>query len=230
MNTRLTLPEPFEMPRPDQRVFILGSTGSGKTTMGVWLLSQAPFDQMPYVIVDYKLDDLIKGIKDKRKITFRDIPKEPGLYHLTPNPVSDDDAMEDWMLRIWRNRGIGLYIDEAMRLPMKKSGAFESILAQGRALYIPVITLSQRPVNLSRSVLSEANHVVVFRLTDIRDRETVAKYANVQVDYRLKKFHSVWYNVDAHQNYAVSPVPDRATILGTFKERLRGLGHRREAI
>lgn len=222
--------EPFEMPRPDQRVFILGSTGSGKTTMGVWLLSQAPFDAMPYVIVDYKLDELIGAIKGKRKITLDQIPSEPGLYHLTPNPVSDDEKMEEWMLRVWRKRGIGLYVDEAMRLPMKKSGAFESILAQGSALYIPVITLSQRPVNLSRSVLSEANHVIVFRLTDIRDRETVAKYANVQVDYKLKKYHSVWYNVDAHQNYAIMPAPDRKTILATFKDRLAELGPRREVL
>jgi DNA helicase HerA-like ATPase len=220
----------FQLPRPDQRVLILGSTGSGKTTMGVWLLSHAPFDIMPYVMIDYKRDSLLSEIKGKRDINLGQMPKEPGLYHLKPNPVSDDDAIEAWLLAAWRRRGIGLYVDEALRLPTKKTGAFESILTQGRSLHIPVISLSQRPVDLTRYAFSEANHVVVFRLTDRRDRENVSKYVPIDTDYKLQKYHSLWYQVDEHETIPLGPVGDKADMLNRFEEKLRPLGRIRTKI
>jgi DNA helicase HerA-like ATPase len=220
----------FELPRPDQRVLILGSTGSGKTTVGAWLLSLAPFDQMPYVIIDYKRDDLLGGIKGKREIKNWEVPKEPGLYHLKPNPVSDDEAIDDWLMDVWRTRGIGLYVDEALRLPTSRRGAFESILTQGRSLLIPVISLSQRPVDLTRYAFSEANHVVAMRLTDIRDRKKVGEYVPIDVNYRLPEYHAHWYNIEQDQSYSMSPVPRAAELLKTFSERLKGLGPQRKAI
>lgn len=210
----------FEMPRPDQRVLILGSTGSGKTTMGASLLSSAPFDLMPYVMIDYKRDQLLGSIDHREKIGF-EIPKYPGLYHLQPNPVSDDDRMEAWLYKIWERRNIGLYVDEALRLPTKKTGAFESILTQGRSLSIPVISLSQRPVDLTRYAFSEANHVVIFKLTDLRDRKKVTEYVPIDNDYKLKKYHSMWYNVDSDKTFAMVPAPKPDDILQVFKDRLK---------
>src|ERR1700729_2392409 len=119
---------PFEMPRADQRVLILGSTGSGQTTMGAWLLSEAPFTTMPYVMIDYKRDELLGSIKGRQEISLSQMPTKPGLYHLKPNPVVDDDRIEEWLLAAWRQRNIGLYVDEALRLPTKKTGGLESIL------------------------------------------------------------------------------------------------------
>lgn len=220
----------FEMPRIDQRVLVLGSTGSGKTTMGAWLLSHAPFDEMPYVMIDYKRDSLLGQIKYKKDIQLDQVPKEPGLYHLKPNPVKDDEKIEDWLQAVWAQRNIGLYIDEALRLPTKKTGAFESILTQGRSLHIPVVSLSQRPVDLTRYAFSESNHVVIFRLTDIRDRKKVGEYVPVDTDYKLRKYHSLWYNVDKNTSFSVAPVPDEKSILATFRKRLAPLGRRKEAI
>jgi DNA helicase HerA-like ATPase len=215
----------FTMPRPDQRVLILGSTGSGKTTVGAWLLSEANFDEMPWVMIDYKRDSLLNAIDRRRQIGLNDIPKEPGLYHLKPNPVSDDERVESWLLRCWEKRNIGLYVDEALRLPTsRKTGAFETILTQGRSLHIPVIALSQRPVDLTRYAFSEANHVVVMRLTDLRDRKKVTEYVpNVGHDYELEQYHSIWYSVDKNAKYDMKPVPDGSAILTTFDERLKAL-------
>lgn len=222
--------EPFSLPRPDQRTLILGSNGSGKTFAGVWLLSEANYTEMPWVIIDYKKDGLIKDINGKRTISLKEVPSEPGIFHLQPTPVRDDNAIEEWLLRIWEKTHIGLYVDEALMLPTKKSGAFQSILTQGRSLSIPVISLSQRPVDLTRYAFSEANHVVIFRLTDIRDRKKVTEYVPVEADYRLRKFHSLWYNVDSDQSYAMEPVPDKASILATFKAKLRGIGPQRRVL
>jgi DNA helicase HerA-like ATPase len=211
----------FEMPRPDQRVLILGSTGSGKTTMGASLLSGAPFNDMPYVMIDYKRDGLLAEIDRKEEIGLNEVPKAPGLYHVKPNPVSDDEAVEAWLYKVWERRNIGLYVDEALRLPTKKTGAFESILTQGRSLRIPVISLSQRPVDLTRYAFSEANHVIIFRLTDNRDRKKVTEYVPVNTEYKLRKYHSLWYDVDHDRTFAMTPAPDKDRILQTFHDRLK---------
>jgi DNA helicase HerA-like ATPase len=125
------------------------------------------------------------------------------------------------LYKVWARTNIGLYVDEALRLPTKKTGAFESILTQGRSLRIPVISLSQRPVDLTRYAFSEANHVVVFSLTDLRDRKKVTEYVPMDKDYRLKKFHSMWYNVDQAKTFAMTPSPDKDAILQRFHDRLK---------
>jgi DNA helicase HerA-like ATPase len=217
----------FSMPRPDQRVLILGSTGSGKTTVGAWLLSQSNFDEMPWIMIDYKRDALLNSIDRRRQIGLNEIPKEPGLYHVKPNPVRDDEAVENWLLRVWEQRNIGLYVDEALRLPTsRKTGAFETILTQGRSLRIPVIALSQRPVDLTRYAFSEANHVVVMRLTDLRDRKKVTEYVpDVGHDYKLKRYNSIWYSVDNNQKFNMGPVPDAPVIQKTFRDRLAAMAN-----
>ena len=213
----------FTLPRSDERVLILGSTGSGKTTMGAWLLSQAPFDEIPYVIIDYKRDDLLNSLDFRRELELNEFPKEPGLYHIKPNPVSDDDAMEAWLRGIWAQQNVGLFADEALRIPTGRTGAFEGILTQGRALHIPVISLSQRPVDLTRYAFSEANHVAAFNLTDRRDRKKVAEYIPLDEDdlAYLPEYHSVWYNVKQRKAYPLAPVPDETIIRQIFFDRLK---------
>lgn len=209
----------FQLPRIDHRTLILGSNGSGKTTMGAWILSLSPFHKMPWVMIDYKRDELLGGIDRSVEIGLNDLPKHPGLYHLKPNPVIDDDAIERWLLRVWKHRNIGLYVDEALRIPDK--AAFEIIQTQGRALSIPVISLSQRPVFLSRWAFSEANHVAVFRLTDMRDRKKVAEYIPaIEPKYRLPEYHSIWYDVNRDRKFTMKPVPSPDEILDTFYQRL----------
>lgn len=210
----------FKLPTIEERVLILGSTGSGKTTFATWLLSHAPFHKIPYFIVDYKRDKLIGSIDRKREIDFNELPKQPGIYHLKPNPVEDDDLIEDWLLRIWRKTNVGLYIDEALELPSRKSGAFRRILTQGRSLHIPAIYSSQRPVDLNRFAFSEASHVSVFNLSDDRDRKKVTEYVPIDVDAALPEYHSYWYTIKSKQKLALLPVQSEDTILERFYTRL----------
>ena len=212
----------FTLPQPDERVLVLGSTGSGKTHMGAWLLSLAPFDKMPYVIIDHKRDQLLNSIDNRKEIGFNEIPNLPGLYHLKANPIADDDVLESWLQSVWKRGNIGLYADEALQIPTNRKGSFEGILTQGRALHIPVISLTQRPVDLTRYAFSEANHVVLFDLTDRRDRKKVEEY--IPIDERdvtnLEQYHSLWWSRKHKKVWHVNPAPDAEHILGTFEKRL----------
>lgn len=219
----------FRFPRIDERLAILGCTGSGKTTLAAHVLSVAPFEQMPYICVDYKGDDLLASIPRLREIGTRDaIPTKPGLYVIRPLP-SDVDAMEVWLWKVWEAGNTGLYIDEAYLLPNK--AAIQNILSQGRSLRIPGIFASQRPVDVPRSIFTEASHIAVFRLNDDRDRATVREFTPDGMipkkgGLRLPDYHCFWYNVNDHKSedaypwFMCSPVPPAENIVERINARL----------
>ena len=216
----------FRLPRTDEHLAVLGCTGSGKTTLASWVLSKSPFDQMPYIAIDYKGDDLLGSIDRLREIGLNEtIPSKPGLYVIRPRP-SDADDVEKWLWRVWEKGDTGLYIDEAYLLPDKD--AIKNILAQGRSLRIPVIAASQRPVSVPRSIFSEASHIAVFRLNDRRDKKTVAEFTpDGMIEKRLPDFHAFWYNVkdhradDAMPYWILKPVPMADEIIDVINERLK---------
>lgn len=215
----------FRWPRTDEHVAILGGTGTGKTTQAAYVLSLSPFDKMPYIAVDYKGDDLLAGIDRLREIGMHErLPTAPGLYVIRPFP-SDIEGMENWLWKVWHQEFTGLYIDEAYLLPNK--AAIQNILAQGRSKRIPVIAASQRPVDVPRSLFTEASHISVFRLSDKRDKKTVEMFTpDGMLEKRLPDFHSFWYSVKDHKQgdvwpyHVLAPVPRAEIIVDRINERL----------
>lgn len=210
----------FRLPTNSQRVAVMGRTGSGKTVLGAWLLSKAPFDKQPYVMIDYKGDELLNGIDRVREIGLKDIPKQPGLYIIHPKPKDDDDDVEAWLRKVWETEHIGLYLDEAYMLPER--GAFEGILTQGRSKRIPVISLTQRPSWISRFVFSEADFFAVFHLNDKEDRKKVKRFIHSDADLegRLNDYHCHWYDVGKDFHCLLSPVPKPEDIQEDINSRL----------
>jgi hypothetical protein len=210
----------FRFPTTQQRMTIVGRTGTGKTQAGVWFLSHAPYDEIPYVIVDFKGDELINDIPGLRDLKFKDgVPKEPGLYRLRAAP-HDEAEIEKFFYKVWAKGDCGLFIDECYMID-KNSPAMQACLTQGRSLHIPMINLSQRPVQVSRFVFSEADFHCVFHLNDRRDRKTVQEYMETDLDQRLPDFHSRFYDVGLDKIYKLTPVPDRNRILTRFEGKLK---------
>lgn len=212
----------FRFPSLSERAVVVGRTGSGKTQFSAWLLSEARFDIQPYVIVDYKGDALLNDIPFVQDLSLDQFPRKPGLYRISPLPETDDEKVEAWLWEIWKREKIGLYVDEAYRIP-DKGGAFNAILTQGRSKKIPVISCSQRPAWLSRFVFSEADFFAVFQLNDREDRLKVRRFLSedgAQVTRRLPDFSCYWYDVKKDSLMIMSPVPDANTLLERFEQRL----------
>jgi len=211
----------FELPGIDQRVSVMGRTGSGKTQFGVWLLSLAPFHRIPYIIIDFKGDRLLTAIDRAREIGLGEVPKHPGLYITHPLPPPDnDDEIDGFLREIWKRENTGLYFDEAYLVPDR--GPFRAILTQGRSKTIPAIVVTQRPAYVSRFAFTEADHFALFHLQHSDDHKKVRGFIpEVDLSERLPKYNSRWYNVDQDHLYDLGPVPDADEIIGAIDKRLQ---------
>lgn len=212
----------LRLPTNRQRVAIIGRTGSGKTVFGAWILSRAPFDKQPYIIVDYKGDDLLNSIARVPELRVGEIPKQPGLYIVHPR-VDEEIEVNDWLWKIWAHEQIGLYFDEGYNVPSPlKRNAFASILTQGRSKRIPAIILTQRPSWISRFVFSEADFFAVFHLNQDDDKRKVEGMLSKSVlADDLPEFHSNWYDVGKARALTLAPVPDGDTIRNDIEARLK---------
>jgi hypothetical protein len=97
-------PMKLRLPTDAQRITIIGKTGSGKTQGAAWLLAHRSFDKKPWIILDFKYDELLGEISGIKEIGVRDaLPKKPGLYICHPLPKADDEAVEDLL---WKHGAV----------------------------------------------------------------------------------------------------------------------------
>ena len=215
----------LRLPNGSQRAAVMGHTGSGKTHLSMWLLSHANFHRQPWIIVDYKYDPFFRELgKEHRAITEIDVrdkvPRRAGLYIMHPLPTEHDE-LNDFLMRVWSRERTGLFFDEGHMLPKApRYPAVPTLLTQGRSKRIPIIMVTQKPSWVSQFAFSEADFFSVFHMNDWRDRQRVMEFVPVDLEHNLPERHSYWHDVAKQDTKVLRPLPDRATILGTFVRRL----------
>lgn len=214
---------PFRFPDDTQRLAIVGVTGSGKTQAAVWHLSARDFEQKPWIVYNFKRDEIVDGIPHVRHIGLEEIPAAPGVYVVHPGP-QDGEAVENQMWHLWDAENVGVYIDEGFMVK-RNNEAFEALLTQGRSKHIPMIVLSQRPRWISRFVFTEAEFVQIFELQWKNDRKTVEEFVPADLESELPKlprYYSLYWDRPNRQLTPMARVPSLDTIYATFARRLRG--------
>ena len=215
------------LPAKSDRIAIVGRTGSGKTVAAVFHLSKQDIDKRPWFIIDYKGDELIWAIHDElRKATVLNLEadprkiKQPGIYILSLRPGEEEaKKLEAFLWKIWERGNCGLYTDEGYMID-PRSEAFNAILTQGRSKKITMITLSQRPVWMSRFVFSEASFFQVFDLTHHLDKKKVMEFVAGDTSPSLPAFHSYYYDVGEKRLTHFGPVPKGKEILEAIDAKL----------
>jgi hypothetical protein len=218
------------MPRPvlpslTQRVSVSGRTGSGKTRLCAHLLSLARFDKQPFIIVDFKGEELFMLTDCIREIGLHEsLPSKPGVYITRPD-ISDESKIEldAWLKNVWRKERIGLYFDEFAHVPYRgKFNAIEGILMQGRSKKLPLIACTQRPCHCTRFLFSEADIHCAFNLTLRADQERIEEYiGRERLIEPFKPYHSGWFDIAKHTYWKMKPCPSDDNILQRFEDRLR---------
>tara|TARA_R110000796_G_scaffold61138_1_gene141598 strand:- start:9274 stop:10002 length:729 start_codon:yes stop_codon:yes gene_type:complete len=216
------------LPGPNQRLLIVGRTGSGKTVAGGFHLSQSDFDLKPWTIIDFKGDEMLNAIQHTAYLSPNDMPPEkPGIYMLRMR-VDQQDELEEYLWKVYNRGNHGLFADEGYMIGQGKqfSPAFRGILTQGRSKNIPVIINSQRPVWLDVFTKSEANKMQVFHLNGEDDRKAMSKFIpsdKADLEKRLAPYHSVYYDIDIDEAAELGPVPPPEVSLALINERLRAM-------
>lgn len=159
----------------DERALLVGKTGSGKTTLARSLIANRPY----LVVMDTKAEiDLpgmrvVSGIDDLRRIKSDD--PSPVVYRPDVTAGRDD---HDLMLRWVYERGnTTLYVDEVLAIMEDAPTAppyYRAILSRGRSRNIRTISATQRPASIPLLLLSETDHVFLFRLQLEEDRRRMA--------------------------------------------------------
>lgn len=210
----------FRLPDDSHRHTILGKTGTGKTQLAMWNLSMRKYMRRPWMILDFKGDELINSIDNAQHVEVGYVPRKPGVYICHPMPTDKAGGpVEELLWKMWAQENIGLYIDEGYMVG-SDSEALRAILTQGRSKKIPAIVLSQRPVWMSRFAFSEADFIQYLYLNDVRDRKTVQSFIPTDINVRLPDYHSYYYDVGRDKLVIMKPVPDAETILAAFDENL----------
>lgn len=205
----------MQLPSPDNRTAVIGSTGSGKTQFAVWLLSTRDWLVRPWIIIDYKRDRLINSIGATVIDVRGPVPMRPGIYIVQPTPEIDDDAITSFLWKVWAQEYCGVYIDEGYMIGARNP-ALNALLTQGRSKMIEMIVLAQRPVWASKFVFSEANNFAILNLTVSDDRKYIANYLGGKVPELLPKYHAMWYQADNQKATILRPVPGQKELIGRF--------------
>jgi len=208
-------------PGEEDRLSIVGATGSGKTHAAAWHLSRSGFDRKPWIIYDYKLDSFLATIPGIVPLDVAEPPPErPGLYIVRPRPRHDDKRVEEQMEAVWEREDTGIYIDEGYMIAGSNIG-FENCLVQGRSKQIPMIVLTQRPVWVNKFVFTESEFKQVFRLQDTDDMIKMERYIPRDLRrQRLPKWHSYYYDSIEDDLRTMKPLPDQNAIRATFAARM----------
>lgn len=217
----------INLPNDQDRIVILGRTGTGKTVAGLWHLSNYDLTT-PWIVFNFKNDEHIDSIENAQHIGFDYVPskKDAGLFVLHPLPSDakgtskEKSPLEQYIWKIWEREDCGIFCDEGFLVGSNE--AFDACQTQGRSKRIPMITCSQRPVWISRFAFSEASYIQVFHLNDDRDRDTIEGFTPIDSDDfdTLKKYQSFYYDVANNFLTRFNPVPNMDRIRGVFAEKL----------
>lgn len=208
---------PVSLPGPTNRVFVVGSTGSGKSVFMAWLLSTQsvlPYKKMPVIIMDWKRERLFNSIGAEPWPITKRPPERPGLYITRCTPPRGD-AVDQFLERVWMNGNTGLVLDETT--DYDRCEPITRIYKQGRSLHIPCIAGAQQPVNVPRVIRSEAEYYCMFRLNDMDDRKEMRRYMGItDTTRKLPKHHSIWYDTQEDIAVEMGPVPPPAQLRARF--------------
>lgn len=198
-----------------KRALLAGRTGSGKSTLGKWLINRSPGR---WVILNPKWTKAYNSLPDSyvvKKLDMREIDKSIMNNRFTIiNPRSSEstaDNMDAFVQQLHDDySNIGLCIDELYTLH-NNGRAGEGLLGwltRGRELKQSFVGMTQRPKFISKFLFSESDYIAGMTLSLTDDRKTM--YENTgkaEFFERLPEHDWLWLDVGNDNLRYFGPVP-----------------------
>ncbi len=199
-----------------RRVTVAGRTGSGKSTLGCWLLMQP--NPLHWIILNPKWTAAYKGLPDANVIEGINVPKiEKSLVNhkftiVNPIGAENNHTSLDWLIGHFHENfsNLGICADELYSLhnAARPGPGLTGLLTRRRELRQSFLGLTQRPAWVSQFVFSEADYIAEMDLTLAKDRKTLAEITGQPAMLeRLERHRWLWYDVGADRLHYYAPVP-----------------------
>ncbi len=208
---------PLDLPqiRLNDRVGIFGGTGTGKSILAQVMQYSIPEVWWKLVV------DITDSIIMPEALTFYDpdnIPWEDSTnLRFVPNV---DETLEDQVNRLYLNifyhGACWVWLDEANEVSSAHRTAFgvRKVLLQGRKAFVGHVACTPRPADISKSIVTQSQYLITFRLIDFDDRQRMARYIGLTADEfdeimeGLADHEYLFYDVRNNTLYQVPAVPE----------------------
>jgi len=185
----------------NERIFICGMTGSGKTEFAKRFLPFYP--RVVFHDIKFRNSDLIQQyhftpVHDVETLLFY-IQKGKKRILYQPAQGGEKEGVEDFNRVceiIFKTRNIALVVDEAQSFMTGQQTPywFGEIQRLGREYNIGCISLTQRPKAIPQTLLSESEHMFIFRLKLKQDRLKIMEVCGEYVD-EIENYEGEYPNV-----------------------------------
>lgn len=218
----------------NERVFITGKTGSGKTFLARYLTRKIK----RLVVLDGKgtlgtpdwaLEPFEQNIEKLNS-------KEPFRLRAVPGLKTDLTAYWDDVLETTLRAGnVTIYIDELYAVVPPNKTASPTLFGcytRGREFGVGVWASTQRPVWIPLVAMSEAEHFFMFRLQLMEDKQRLAAFMGADVLQPIYDEHGFYYAkaADDYVRYyhQFQPQEKEAAVTNTQRDELPEMPHNRK--
>lgn len=185
--------------KANERVFIAGQTGTGKT----YLASEMLKDVNRLVVIDTKGELKEQFNISASKKNRREFERGGNARLQIIPPLLSSNEIEPYFdslfMYLYDMRNFILYIDEVFGITSSAQTVpkyLNAILTRGRSKGIGLFCAVQRPKNIPLVFLSEAQHYFCFRLTLDGDRQRMSEFMGEDVLKRpTDKYGFYYYNI-----------------------------------
>lgn len=205
----------FPLIKLGERAILSGRTGSGKSTLGKWLLERSPGR---WIILNPKHTKAYNSLPDSHTINGIDLKKldrslqEHRFTIVNPTgPQATPENLDAFVGYIHATYSkIGLCADELYTLH-NNGRAYEGLLGlltRGRELEQSFLGMTQRPAWISQFCFSESQYIGGMSLSLTDDRKRMYQMTGREEFIgKLAPHYWLWYDVSADNLRSFKPVP-----------------------